>query len=65
MNHRRRLVPLALVALLFAIGFAIVAAPTASASACNPNFPGSEITCAVYDDVNRLCAKETGHVCFE
>ena len=62
---QRRIVPLALAALLLATGFAIVAAPTASASTCNPNFPGSEVTCPVFDDVNALCSSALRHTCFE
>jgi hypothetical protein len=57
---------LAVTLLLFATTIAIdVAAPTAQASACNPNFPGADVTCAVYDDVNRLCEKKFGSACFE
>jgi hypothetical protein len=50
---------------LFAIGIAVLAAPTASASACNPDFPGGEeVFCPLYDDVNRICSRKFGHPCF-
>ena len=63
MQHR--IAVLALAAFLLATGVSVVATPTATASACNPDFPGSEITCAVYDDVNNLCRRVLGGTCFE